>query len=183
VNRNEPAVRLVRRLLRTAYRDLVLAYAAAPEIDLALVDVTVAAGSSTQVAPIVYSSEEVTATDAALGETGTVKVTYSADGVAPVSRTAAVTVAEGVDLAAGPATEVTAKPGKSFDAALQVQNNTDKAVHGTAVIFGTDYAFSSIKQFGNCFYGGGQVNACTFDQDLEPGATYEVVLPYQLRKR
>ncbi|MFI7543837.1 LPXTG cell wall anchor domain-containing protein [Actinoplanes sp. NPDC049599] len=217
------------------------AYAAAPAIRVALPDVTVAAGGSTQVAPILFSDQEttvtgatavyqlsgdldgvslgmadefsdctsdgpakltcttpwetwispdgaigdfvvgITATNAALGKNGTVKVTFSADGVAPITRTADVTVAEGVDLAAGAPKEISVKPGRSFEAALQVHNTTDKVVHGTAVIFDTDYPFLSTKQFANCFYSQSQVNACTFDQDLEPGATYQIVLPYRLR--
>jgi hypothetical protein len=217
------------------------AYAAVPAIDVALPDVTVAAGSSTQIAPILFSNKETTvtgatmvyqlsggldgvslsapdessdctsdgpgkltcttpwetwispdgvigdftagigATDAALGENGKVKVTFSADGVAPITRTADVNVAEGVDLAAGAAKEINVKPGNSFEASLQVHNTTDKVVHGTAVIFDTDYPFVPTKQFANCFYAQGQVNACTFDHDLEPGATYQIDLPYQLR--
>jgi hypothetical protein len=217
------------------------AYGAGPAVDLALPDVTVAAGGSTQIEPILFSDKEVTvtgaavtyqlsgsldgvslsapdeftectsdgpakltctspfetviypdgiigdftagiaATDAALGESGTVKVTFSADGVAPVSRTVDVNVAEGVDLAGGAAKEISVKPGGSFGATLQVQNTTDKVVHGTAVIFDTDYPFVSTKQFANCFYAQGQANACTFDQDLAPGATYQIELPYQLR--
>jgi len=217
------------------------AHAAAPAIDVALPDVTVAAGGSTSIAPILFSDQEtvvtdgavvfqlsdglagvvlstpddfsgctsdgpakltctefgeisigpsgiignfvagIAATEAALGESGTVKVTFSADGVASIARTVEVNVVEGVDLAAGELKEISVKPGKSFEASVQVHNTTDKVVHGTAVIFATDYPFLPTKQFANCFYAQGQVNACTFDQDLEPGATYQIDVPYQLR--
>ncbi|MET8148023.1 hypothetical protein ACIBSW_13910 [Actinoplanes sp. NPDC049668] len=217
------------------------AYAAAPVIDVALPDVTVAAGGKTEIGPLLSSDKETTvlgakavyelsaglegvsfeapeessdctsdgptkftctanfetwispdgvigdfeagiaATEAALGKSGTVKLTFSADGVAPITRTAELTVAEGVDLAAGGDKEISGKPGASFDASLQVRNNTDKVVRGAAVLFYTDYPFQSTKQFSNCFYSQGQVNACTFDRDLEPGASYQIVLPYKLR--
>ncbi|MEU4220266.1 LPXTG cell wall anchor domain-containing protein [Actinoplanes sp. NPDC026623] len=217
------------------------AYAAAPTIDVALPDVTVAAGGNNQIAPLLSSDKEttvtgatavyelsggldgvsldapdefsqctsdgpakitcstpwetwispagvvgdfvagITATKAALGKSGTVKLTFSADGVAPITRTAEVTVAEGVDLVAGAPKEISGRPGKSFEATVQVRNNTDTVVRGAAVIFDTDYPFQSTKQFANCFYAQSQANACTFDQDLEPGATYQAVLPYKLR--
>jgi hypothetical protein len=125
---------------------------------------------------------QVTATKAALGEKGKLTVTFTADGISAAKRTVDVNVAEGVDLAAGKTHAVTAKPGANFEAPVQVTNTTDTVVHGTALLFGTDYAFAGVKQFSNCFYDDDLLNACTFDEDLQPGATYEVVLPYQLRK-
>lgn len=129
-----------------------------------------------------YMQAELSATKAALGETGKIKVTLSADGIAPVVTTADVTVAEAVDLAAGKSKTVTAKPGGSFEAGLQVHNNADTTAHGTAVIFGTDYAFQSTKKYSNCFYDGDQLNACVFDEDLAAGRSYGLTVPYQLRK-
>jgi hypothetical protein len=124
----------------------------------------------------------VTATKAALGETGKLTVTFTADGISAAKRTVDVNVAEAVDLAAGETQAVTVKPGANFGAPVQVTNTTDTVVHGTALLFGTDYAFASVKQFSNCFYADDLLNACAFDEDLQPGATYQVVLPYQLRK-
>ncbi|GIF25918.1 hypothetical protein BJ973_003190 [Actinoplanes tereljensis] len=124
----------------------------------------------------------VTATKAALGEKGKLTVTFSADGIATSTRTVDVNVAEGVDLVAGKTQSVSAKPGSSFTASLQVTNSTDTVVHGTALLAGTDYAIAGVKQFSNCFYADGVLNACTFDEELQPGATYQVELPYQLRK-
>ncbi|MFI5897639.1 hypothetical protein ACIA5D_46885 [Actinoplanes sp. NPDC051513] len=123
----------------------------------------------------------IDAAEAALGETGKITATFSADGLAPVSQSVDVTVAEGVDLAAGAEKSISLKPGAKFDASLQVHNTTDAVVHGAALVFGTDYAFVAPEQFSNCFYNVDELNACQFDQELEPGVTYQVVLPYQLR--
>ena len=62
-----------------------------------------------------------------------------------------------------------------------MHNTTDQVVHGTALIFATDYGFASPKQFSNCFYAGDELNACTFDQELQPGVTYQAAVPYQMR--
>lgn len=125
-----------------------------------------------------YFNARLIATKAALGETGQIKVTLTGDGIAPISRTADVEVAEAVDLAAGKSSSVTASPGGSFDAALQVRNNAETAAHGTALIFGTDWAFQTGKQFSNCFYDHGFLNACVFDQELAPGRSYGLSVPY-----
>nr|WP_221375432.1 hypothetical protein [Actinoplanes polyasparticus] len=216
------------------------AQAAAPTIDVVLPDVTVAAGASIQVAPIMFANQatvlhntamtfelsgdlpgvafkveefddceavgatkltcslpyefdlgpdgavgyyqaELAAPAAALGKTGKITTTFRADGVDPVTTTADVTVASGVDLAAGPDSKLSVKVGAGFDAKLQVRNNSKEVVKGAAIVFHTDYAFASAKQFSNCWYGDGQVNACTFGQDLQPGATYQTSLPYKVR--
>nr|WP_296073133.1 hypothetical protein [uncultured Actinoplanes sp.] len=128
-----------------------------------------------------YFQAGLTAPKTALGKTGKITATFTADGVAKVTTSAQVNVAGGVDLAAGEGSEISVKVGADFDAKLQVRNNSDEVVHGAAIIFNTDYAFSSPKQFSNCWYGGGSVNACSFDQELQPGSTYEVSVPYRLR--
>lgn len=122
------------------------------------------------------------ATKAALGETGKLTITLAADGIDPVKKTVDVNVAEGVDLAAGPNSEISVKPGADFGTKLQVHNNSESVVHGVSLILDTAGAYAYTKQFSNCFYGGGQVTACTFAQDLAPGATYQLTMPYQLRK-
>jgi hypothetical protein len=126
---------------------------------------------------------EIDAPTAALGETGKLTATFAADGIKPVTRTTDVTVAEGVDLVAGGSTRTTAKPGADFTASLQVHNTTERVVHGAALAFGTDYGFSApaAARFANCYYVQDQLNSCTFDQELQPGATYEAVVPYRLR--
>ncbi|MCY1136645.1 LPXTG cell wall anchor domain-containing protein [Actinoplanes sp. Pm04-4] len=128
-----------------------------------------------------YFEAELTAAKTALGKTGKITTTFTADGIAKVTTTAGVTVAEGVDLAAGKGSKISVKAGAGFDAKLQVTNTSDKVLHGAAIIFNTDYAFSSAREFSNCRYSDGQVNTCLFEQDLQPGATYRTSLPYRLR--
>ncbi|WP_250036491.1 LPXTG cell wall anchor domain-containing protein [Paractinoplanes maris] len=128
-----------------------------------------------------YFEALLAAPKSALGKTGKLTTVLTADGLETITSSAGVTVAEGVDLAAGKGAKVSVKLGAGFDAKLQVRNTGDKVVHGVAISFNTDYAFTSPKQFSNCWYGDGQVNACVFDQDLQPGATYQTTLPYKLR--
>jgi hypothetical protein len=115
------------------------------------------------------------------GATGKVTATFAADGVAPISTTAVVEVATGVDLVAGRPRVLSVKPGAAFTAELEVTNRSGEAVHGAAVAGIPDYAFEATTRFANCDYQGQGVS-CFFEQDLEAGATYTVNLPYQLRK-
>ncbi|MEV6596181.1 polymer-forming cytoskeletal protein [Actinoplanes sp. NPDC051346] len=119
---------------------------------------------------------------AVAGATGTVKLTFSAEGVAPVVKTAKVTVADGVDLAAGGSLEMSVEPGATFTAPLQVANAGKGPVRGVGLFFGTDYAFQATEQFSNCVYDGDRLRGCLFDQELDAGAAYELLLPYRLRK-
>jgi len=123
----------------------------------------------------------VDASSAALGQAGKLTATFLADNVAPVSQTVDLTVAEGVDLAAGADKSITLKPGADFSTPLQVHNTTAGTVDGTALVFGTDYGFAATTKFSNCFYDGDLLNACTFDQQLKPGVTYQASVPYRLR--
>ncbi|WP_250000722.1 hypothetical protein [Actinoplanes sp. M2I2] len=131
------------------------------------------------------SPELIASSEAKVGQTGTITMTLTAEGLAPVTKTAKVTVVEKVDLsAAGPRDpELTVKRGSSFDQTHQVRNESDKVVHGAVVTLdrGDLYGTTDPKRFSNCLYRGDQVSACTFDQDLQPGTTYEVRLPRRLR--
>ncbi|AGZ39542.1 hypothetical protein [Actinoplanes friuliensis] len=119
---------------------------------------------------------------AKLGSAGTVKATFSADDVAPITETAAVRVVGGVDLAAGPDLTLSRKPGAAFDVPLVVRNAGSTEAEGAAVIFNRDYAFESTRKFSNCIYSSaGDVRACVFDQALAPGETYRSATPYKLR--
>ena len=125
----------------------------------------------------------VAAAKAALGKTGKLTVTLTADGIDPVKKTVDVHVVEGVDLAADKDSFISVKPGADFTTELQVHNNSKSVVHGVSVTLGTDYAYESKQQFSNCFYDDDRAaTACTFDQDLQPGATYQVSMPYRLRQ-
>ncbi|NMO50714.1 hypothetical protein HH310_05835 [Actinoplanes sp. TBRC 11911] len=125
---------------------------------------------------------EIAASEAALGRTGKLTATFTGAGITTVTTSTDLTVAEGVDLVAGNEATVSAKPGDNFTTKLQVTNNTDKVVHGASLIFATDYGYAAPNEFSNCLYRADQLRACTFGQDLQPGATYEVTVPYLLRK-
>jgi hypothetical protein len=116
------------------------------------------------------------------GTTGTVTATFSAENLAPVTRTAKVRVAESVDLAAGKPVPVTASPGAAFSAPLVVRNAGKAAIKGASVIFYNDYAFESSTRYSNCLYSGDKLRSCTFDQTLDVGASYRATLPYRVRK-
>lgn len=124
---------------------------------------------------------QVSAEEAAPGETGKITLTFTADGVAPSSYTADVTVAEAVDLVAGEARSISVDPGRTFDASVQVRNNSEAAVHGAALFVHNDDAFAPREQYSNCFYSQGRLSYCVFDTDLTAGAGYQVDLPFRLQ--
>lgn len=116
------------------------------------------------------------------GAEGSVKATFSADGVAPVSTQVAVKVADAVDLAAGESYELSAKPGAAFELPLEVTNTTGDAVHGAGFRAHADYAYEAAERFSNCTYGeDDRLAGCLFEEDLEPGTTYRVAVPFTLR--
>ncbi|MGW5082190.1 LPXTG cell wall anchor domain-containing protein [Micromonospora echinospora] len=124
---------------------------------------------------------QIKATDkAADGDTGTIKVTLSANGFDGVSHEAKVRVGEGVDLAAGPETTVSAAPGKSFTAPLKVTNVGETTAKGAAVIFYNDYGLNSTKHYSNCTYVGDELRTCRFDEELPAGGPFGATLPYAL---
>lgn len=84
-------------------------------------------------------------------------------------------------LIAGGSQQITAAPGDRFDVTLSVTNTGDTAVDGAAVTFDTVWAFEDLEQFSNCEYDGGLVRACVFDQTLEPGKSYRLVVPFRVR--
>ncbi|WP_433301719.1 LPXTG cell wall anchor domain-containing protein [Actinoplanes sp. CA-030573] len=124
----------------------------------------------------------ISADPGANGETGKITMTFSGGGVKPASLTVDVSVVHGVDLAAGGSQTISVAPGATFGASLEVRNNGDSVVHGAAVTIDTAYAFSARTRFANCLYRDDQPHACVFDQGLEPGVTYQVTLPYRLRR-
>ena len=114
------------------------------------------------------------------GDTGTLKVTLSANGVDSVSHEAKVRVGEGVDLAAGPETTVSAAPGKGFTAPLKVTNVGETTAKGAAVVFYNDYGMNAAKHYSNCTYVGDELRTCRFDEELSAGSTFGATLPYAL---
>ncbi|GAA0440183.1 Ig-like domain-containing protein [Actinoplanes campanulatus] len=78
--------------------------------------------------------------------------------------------------------QLTAALGQEFEVTLSATNSGDTAVDGAAITFDTVWAFEDREQFSNCEYDGGLVRACVFDQTLEPGKSYRVVVPFRVRE-
>ncbi|WP_203779877.1 Ig-like domain-containing protein [Actinoplanes philippinensis] len=102
--------------------------------------------------------------------------------------TSAVLAAPAVAAAAEPVLLSGATPrisgavGTSFDVALSVTNAGGTPVTGVGVLLHTDWAFEPTEQFSNCDYRpDARARLCTFDQTLEPGKSYRLVLPYKVR--
>ncbi|MCA2218925.1 hypothetical protein [Jidongwangia harbinensis] len=119
--------------------------------------------------------------DAVPGTVGSLSVTLTADNLAPVTTTAVVRVGDAVDLDATAEVELTAAPGASFGVPLRVRNDGPIAADGAAILLRAPYSFAAGQRYRNCFYDGDQLRACTFDQDLAPGASYRATLPTRLR--
>lgn len=122
------------------------------------------------------------------GATGTLRTTFTADEISPVTGTAKVEVAEAVALTGGARQQLSLKLGTTFDSRVQVTNRSGSAVHG--VVLSTDepnWTFESTRQYSNCGYTDGGIYensllSCHFDADIAPGETVGVVLPLRLRK-
>jgi hypothetical protein len=84
-------------------------------------------------------------------------------------------------LTVGGPQQITAALGERFDVTLSVTNSGDTALDGVAVQFDTVWSFQDLEQYSNCEYEGGLVRACIFDQILEPGASYRLVVPFRIR--
>ncbi|MET8147592.1 Ig-like domain-containing protein [Actinoplanes sp. NPDC005259] len=80
-------------------------------------------------------------------------------------------------LVAGATQEFSAAVGEGFAATLSVTNAGDTAVDGVAIHFARANGFEATEQFANCVYDSGRTLGCTFDQTLEPGKSYRVVMP------
>ncbi|MDT5043782.1 MAG: hypothetical protein QOE51_4767 [Actinoplanes sp.] len=118
---------------------------------------------------------------AKIGATGTVTATLAGEGVAPVTRTARVRVAQNVDLATDELFEVSAAPGDDFEAPLVVRNEGVRTIDGVTALFYDDYAFQPRQQYSNCTYSGGRLRSCTFDARIPRGASVDATLEYKLR--
>ncbi|GIJ33964.1 LPXTG cell wall anchor domain-containing protein [Micromonospora sediminimaris] len=120
--------------------------------------------------------------DAKDGDEGTVKVSLSATGYTAVTHEARVRIGEGVDLAAGPETEHSGKPGTSFTVPLRVGNPGETVAKGAVAVFYNDYGIQADKQYANCTYEGSWLRTCHFDRALEPRTSYVATLPYRIAK-
>ena len=140
-------------------------------------DFSIPAGGGTSGGPGVLIEP---APGAAEGATGTMQVTVEVAGQAPVTRDVRVRVGEGVNLAAGPEAEVTARFGANYTAPLSVANAGETAAEGAAVLFINDYGIRAGARYSNCTYVEDDLRSCAFDQTLEPGVAYDATLPYKL---
>ncbi len=121
--------------------------------------------------------------DAVVGRTGILTATMTVKGYAPITRTAQVRIGEAVSLTAvEPEQEMSAAPGASLDVPLTIAITGTATAQGTAIYAYTQYAFESRTRYSNCFYVGTELRGCTFDQALEPGASYRLPLPFRMRK-
>ncbi|PWU50424.1 LPXTG cell wall anchor domain-containing protein [Micromonospora globispora] len=117
------------------------------------------------------------------GDSGSLKVTVSADGFEPASHTATVKIGEGVDLAGGPEVDRSAAPGGEFTAPLVLSNvGEGTSAKGAVVIFDHDYAIRPGKHYSNCTYAGDQLRTCRFTDTVAPGETFSATVPYVLGK-
>jgi len=120
--------------------------------------------------------------DAVVGQVGTLTATMTVKGYAPVTRTARIRIGERIGLTAtDSAQDTSAAPGGPVDVPLTITNTGSVPIRGTGLGAYSQYSFESRTQFSNCYYLGGELRGCVFDQTLAPGATYRVTLPLRMR--
>jgi LPXTG-motif cell wall-anchored protein len=108
---------------------------------------------------------------AAAGASGSYTVTAEADGLSRRA-TGTVTVAEGVNLVAGPELTMPGKPGSTLALAPTVRNAGSKVVHGVVLTSSTGSRSASyVPQYSNCVYAEVEFY-CVFDEDLATGKQY-----------
>jgi hypothetical protein len=124
---------------------------------------------------------------APIGASGTLKITVSADGIAPKSVTAKVTIAEVVDLSGASDPALTVHPGDAVSVRFKVKNTGSVTVHGVALRqtnfdteAGIDLTTRPAEKASSCVFNGDLLVSCFFNQDLLPGRTYVVSLPYKV---
>ncbi|MCA2217594.1 DUF11 domain-containing protein [Jidongwangia harbinensis] len=121
---------------------------------------------------------------AAVGAEGTATLTISSRELGSVTRTAKITVAEGVQLAAAGETILsrTSKPGGTVSVPLSVRNDGKNAITGVEMFFYIDPWYSPAKRYRNCVYGASAAY-CHFETTLQPGTTYAVSEPVGVKVR
>jgi hypothetical protein len=114
---------------------------------------------------------------------GEVTFTLSGRGRAPVVKTSTVTIAEGVNLTAGPNITEASKPGGQVTIPATVRNSGTTIVHETVLDTYLQFdAFAFSKRFSNCEYAGSRA-VCHFNDDLAPGQEYSLSEPMPLSVR
>ncbi|GAA4587662.1 hypothetical protein BJY16_008295 [Actinoplanes octamycinicus] len=116
----------------------------------------------------------------AAGAKGTYRVTAQADDLPVSEATGAVTVAEAVNLIAGPEIKLSGKPGATVGLSPTVRNAGGATVHGAVLSSSTGSSSAAyVARYKNCFYTDVQFY-CTFDQDLAPGRQYGLSAPIDI---
>jgi len=119
--------------------------------------------------------------DAEPGSKGTITFTAEVDGVT-ASTKSVVTIGEGVDLALPETVPATAEPGAIATANQPVSNIGKSTVHKTILNLAPDWRTPYRGDFSNCITYDDYFVVCTFDQDLEPGQSYQLSqpIPYEV---
>ncbi|GAA2701718.1 LPXTG cell wall anchor domain-containing protein [Micromonospora olivasterospora] len=119
---------------------------------------------------------------AAVDDSGDLKISLQVAGKGRGSYTSRIRIGEGVDLAGGPNTEFTVKPGGAFEAPLTVVNVGEKPVKDVVAWFDLDYSIRTKDRFSNCFYVEDHLIACLLDEEIPAGEGRTATLNFQLGK-
>ncbi|MGV9210578.1 LPXTG cell wall anchor domain-containing protein [Micromonospora sp. RB23] len=120
--------------------------------------------------------------DAQVGDSGDVVVSFEAAGGRRGSYTSQVRIGEGVDLAGGPFTTFTSKPGGKVPVPLAVSNVGAKTVTGFVAVFDLPYSMRTRDRFSNCLYSDDHLVSCQFDEEIPVGGAVSTTLNLELGK-
>ena len=120
------------------------------------------------------------ATGAVAGASGNYSITARADGLSR-SATGKVTVAEGVNLVAGPEIHLAGGAGSTLSLTPTVRNAGSKVVHGVVMSSSSGSRVAKYQpQYRNCVYTDVEFY-CVFDEDLAVGKQYAPAAPVSIR--
>jgi LPXTG-motif cell wall-anchored protein len=119
---------------------------------------------------------------AKVDDEGSVAVKLTSRDSPAMTRTAKVTIAEGVTLRAGEHISRTARPGETISVPPQVTNAGDNPVTGVDLFFYIDPWYTVAHRFANCQYASGGA-FCHFDSALKPHTTYRLSQPVAVTVR
>jgi hypothetical protein len=112
--------------------------------------------------------------DAKIGAEGTVGLKVTSRELGTLTRSAKVTVAEGVDLAVdNNIIDQPVQPGSTVRVPLGVRNNGDNAITGVDMFFFIDPWYGMAKHYSNCVYGT-DAAYCHFDTELKAHTAYTI---------
>ncbi|SBT50228.1 LPXTG cell wall anchor domain-containing protein [Micromonospora auratinigra] len=128
---------------------------------------------------------KIAPTEAAkLDDSGNMKITVLTGDTVRATSTSRIRVGEGVDLAAGPSTDVTVDITKNFgnfSAPVTVSNVGGTTVKSVVALFAQDWAITPADRWSNCYYEEDILLACQFDEEIAPGETRSATFNYSLR--